>query len=67
MLASEMVPPPPSPCTPRQMQSQVVVWAAPHMAEPKRKRAMATQSMGFRPTKSDMRPYSGITAVDASR
>ncbi len=42
-------------------------WAAPHSADPARNTTIATWSTTLRPYRSPSLPYSGVTAVWASR
>ena len=60
-------PPPPSPWSARNAISSVIPCASPHSAEPTRKITSAPCSTTLRPKRSPSLPYSGVTAVTASR
>jgi len=47
-----ITPPPPIPCSPRAIHSQVKDLAAPQRAEPTKKMTIVEYRTGFRPTKS---------------
>ena len=52
---------------PRKMISSVMFCDAPASSEPIRKVTIANSRTGRRPYRSEILPYSGVDAVDASR
>ena len=51
--------------SPRPAMSMFILWAPPHRAEPRAKKAMKTSRMGLRPNIDTSPPTRGSTAVEA--
>ncbi len=66
-MAVTMRPPAPTPCTPRQTMSSVMLPARPHRKEPEMKTMAETWKTSFRPKRSPNLPTRTVATVSARR